>query len=566
MGKIIGNFFVIYLIFCSVLLYSQPTAQLKIQSLDGKPIERIGIGQPCKLELIVTDTTDLQPTIAGLDEAAVVQLGSFSLMLHDQEIMQHHYQITYDKPGLYEIGPAVVKTKQGTVTSNRIVIEVTRTPAPERISVRVSKKGKQDKQLSATLHLSTNTTQAFVGQRITCTLALTFLKEEVSLKRLSDIAVPFKPTNVTGPEISKTVINDQEYDVALWHWDIYPEKAGDFVIPKHYADMMLLGTQVSPFWLLPQTRRIHSNDVHITVYALPSNIPSDMPIGTFTNYHAAVVPTAIKEGQATTVTLELEGDTHWDALSIQTLAGIDEALRAYPSRQQVVNYQKEGGLQRKKFEFVVHGLKVGTWDIPSQELAYFDVEMQRVETIKTDPITVTVVANADTTKLSTDANIHSLSDNALCSNDLMLQKSIAVPEIYLSWWLFWLFMCMPLLVIPLLWRDRLVKRYYACRAWYYADYDARKAVEKAEHEKDYASIYYIVTTYIASKTSKQQHEISAEFCRAFLSNSSVSAMHIEQWDQFFSDATAYAFGIHTVVHDSLFFNRAHHWLSFWRKL
>ncbi len=68
-------------------------------------------------------------------------------------------------------------------------------------------------------------------------------------------------------------------------------------------------------------------------------------------------------------------------------------LKYYESKHYIVSSENRNIVPKKRFEYIVQGMRAGKWQIPPQEFVIFDVEKEAYKTFKTKPLTVTITSN-----------------------------------------------------------------------------------------------------------------------------------------------------------------------------
>ena len=93
-------------------------------------------------------------------------------------------------------------------------------------------------------------------------------------------------------------------------------------------------------------------------------------------------------------TITFEGDGDFEPLKAPLLKGIPEALKYYDSKVTSVGANNPDELQKKQFEYVLQGMKEGSWKIPAQEFEVFDVDRRKYITVSTQPLLLNISGGA----------------------------------------------------------------------------------------------------------------------------------------------------------------------------
>ena len=194
-----------------------------------------------------------------------------------------------------------------------------------------------------------------------------------------------------------------------------------------------------------------------------------------------------------------------------------EALRFYASKQLIVEPKKEGESPRKRFEFIVQGLKAGSWEIPPQSFYYFDTKKRSYVTLQTTPLAITIMPNAK--KIMPSHHQYDTHDRGMEDADTIaplhkeLALSVATAEPKLPWWFF-----VGLMIMPLLWllyrigSNAFLKKQqesYQMRCAKKAFSTAKKRLEIIKKNKNTQELYRLFITLFADRWRESVTSISA---------------------------------------------------------
>ena len=109
-----------------------------------------------------------------------------------------------------------------------------------------------------------------------------------------------------------------------------------------------------------------------------------------------------------------------------------------------------GGPARKKFEYIIQGIKAGEWEIPEQFFTYFDVEKRTYVTLRSSSLSVYIIPNVN---LAKNDYTETIKDDSLLestmNNENIAPINIIGPWYPISertsmpWWLFHFFVLAP---------------------------------------------------------------------------------------------------------------------------
>lgn len=376
MKKIIGSIITLFHISCL------PDATLSLLDLDGHGIKEASIGVPFILKLNIdryaNDTQE--PVIKGLksDKIKVDYQGTSSTI---QNINGHvtvdrtfTYKLRIDEEGEFVLGPATLRIQGGNVESNQVTVKVVKS----QVSNQQNKKGKE-----YSLELSSDQYEFYVGQKIIFKLVAK-LKEGQQLLDISEL----EPKNFTIYRLSKPEeARDGDYFVFTWTYDIFPEKSGTLVIPSVTGTVNIPNKNAFfSFFNSYNSFKAVSNSLSFKISPLPGDQKID-GIGKFTKFLAQIDKKEIDAGDGIVLKLILQGDGNFAKIQINSIAGLPSCLRSFKSNVSLKTIDKE---EQKIFEFVLQGLKEGTYEIPAQKFSYFDPDTKKYKNLETKSISIKI--------------------------------------------------------------------------------------------------------------------------------------------------------------------------------
>lgn len=407
MLKTVGNIFIFFLSCTIVLLDARITMEIGAEGLNKN---HVMLGQPFTINVIIDEVQGAvsNPILKGFDGCSIRLVGTYMSNINGKTLTKYSYTARIDKLGEYIIGPATVQHQQQTMASNEVRVLVVKDPgvvAQKNKKVNVS-------GAKAFLRLMIDTEAPFVGQKIGCCLRFYYQDPSLSLQA---VGIPelshFDVKAVSKLESGTTEIEGVSYQYAQWRWDMYPTESGEFVIPAYHADydvplkensnhllgglFMFMGNRVD-------RKRVYSNAVTIKVLPLPFYPDPVHAVGSFERIIAEINPGLVKEGEGMILTIQLEGTGNLEAITIPKLT-MPDSLKYYDSNSTIIPSSASDGIAKKKFEFIVQPMKAGDYEIPEQLFTYFDYEKNTYITLRTNPLSVSVMPGAMNAKKDVQA-------------------------------------------------------------------------------------------------------------------------------------------------------------------
>ncbi len=511
---------------------------MKIRS-ENETHNQVIVGQPFTLEVIIDDVygSVQAPIIKGLDGCICQLVGTYSTSINGKATARYSYNIRIDKLGTYIIGPAIVRHQQQELISNQLQVSVVKD-----LGV-VAQKNKANAADSsrAFLRLVLDTEAAVVGQKISCALRFYFQDSSLSLQ---SIGVP-ELSHFDVKEISKSQsgiaeIDGEQYHYGQWQWDMYPTKQGELIIPAYSADyeipnkennhmlggfFMFIGNRV-------EHKRVYSNAASIKVSPLPQYNGQVDAVGSFERFSADIKPGIAKEGEGMVLTLEIEGNGNLQAIAVPKLK-MPDVLKYYDSKNEVISPQYDDELPKKRFEFIVQGMKAGTYEIPEQLFTYFDTEKNMYVTLVTCPLAVSIMPGMINSKkiesyTNEDPTILPMPDNSDISdiNNVGVWYPVSERE-PLQWWLFQILFMLPFLYVgyPIIFERFVVltgnsARFIRRRAF-------KQARKKIKHSMQYNQKQALYSIFVELFQTTDIHSIETIFQKKGLLDL------LNEWNDFF---------------------------------
>ena len=555
----VGKFFITVLFL--IILSAHGKVTLSIRGMRGEKLEKVGIGVPFNLEVTIDGTQkdfsspEIQSPIGRLQRTGF-RMETFNGVSRTTYI----YAARIDKPGQYTFGPAVVMGSSSAEQSEPIQIDV----AEQTVAQSQRRRQQQDEAAIARLTLSSN--KAVVGEKIQATLRFYRLQPTVEFLALAepeeqkdrDYTLKNRREAVTG----RGEIEGVSADYIEWSWELYPNKAGEIVIPAYRVDYTVLPDRYDFFSTLFGARvakTIYSNAVTIKIDPLPSYQGRVDGIGHIKNITVTLQPTVLREGEGATLTITVDGDVDMEQFPLQNMP---DSIKVYESKKYTHDKQQS-------FEYVVQALKAGEFEIPSQQITYFDVELHRYRKAITPMMPFTI--------LKSDRSQSIVPDDE--QPEYEHKKPESRPEIkgiirhfyssygrntHIPWWLFFVLVTVPLLVMF---------RNSANACWAFIDrwlpgikrhlvlYDARKRLAKARARRDYAQVYSIFISLFSSILKQQPSQVTGLAIEQWIEKHAAE-QELAQWHNFFIALTQAHFFSARAGEYSQMFEEAEKWISF----
>lgn len=536
--RIIGS--IIFFLSSFTLLLASEKVTLRLTDTNGTALNKIAVGTPFLIEITSEQqlsSQNIQFNTAGL---AILNQGSSSTVRMINAQVQRHYAYHYtariDTVGTFTIGPATITLQGHTITTQKASLEV----IPK-------KPGTSHQDSSLQLMLQTERTHCVVDEQVPCTLRCTF-SDDVTIRSFqvpsSDI---FHITLDDKPQQSIEHHGEQRLITLTWQGFLYPKKIG-----AHAAAIVMLYNVTRPqrgnnFWntflsgFQPvEEHQISSNKVQMTIAPLPTSEKPICGVGIFTHATAALQQTTLEQNKATVLTITLYGTGNFEALKAPSLT-LPDFCKCYPSK---ILPTKPG---QKSFEYVIQATEPGSWEIPPQEITYFDTAARCCKTLLTPMLPLTIT-QAPTQVLAQ----HLVTENEPSSPESAAANTVRPPLLRT------LFIHDNLLIIlialPLLLQLGRLLYFYSNRRWQlkerlywqYVLYRARRQLKTAKKLRQPDQVYDIFMQLSMHDTTE-------------IMPTTLSETEMPQWHHFWHQTLHHKFGTDASV-DENFFATAAQWL------
>lgn len=572
MDKIVGRLLLILAVWWGSFSMGA-SIELRVVDTDGAPLKQAGVGRPFVLEVTVSGVAQLgqEPQLEGVKAGKLKHIGVRMMAVNGNLSSHHRYELRIDVPGTYQLGPATYEHKEQILRSNTVPIVV----GKEQIG---EKKSSDKTAAPILLRLHADKERVVVGERVTCRLRFYLTDSDISLRKLIEQEYPFfRRTPSRGPHKGTEKVEGVEYAYVEWEWDLYPRKEGSYVIPAYGADYdraierddiwggfgRLLGNYV-------ETKRIYSNALSLEVGPLPPSTRSVQGIGTFFTLHLSAKPMTAKQGEGVVVSIELIGDGDLDSIIIPELCDVPKELKYYESNKIVLDPATHHAHAGKRFEYIVQGLKVGSWEIPAQSFYYYDVKQRTYKELRSESIIITITPGSNYLPPSPhDPHVAIGHDDI---EDICIGPwRPATNSAGISWKVFIFLLLSPVLIALYYGGQQvLTKRaqssYGVMRARN-AFRHARVQLKQSDKKKDVGALYSIFSELFADRWQVANGTISVSLIEKRLHEAGMSAEQQAAWNRFFEELSERAFGVYKESNkkDDLF-AQAEQWIDRLEKL
>jgi hypothetical protein len=565
MDKKIGKIVFLFFLYC----FSLGADEIILQALDmnGKSITQAVTNMPFILEVRVTSQNSIPgtPQVAGLEHVSVDDKGHVSTInsiingvRSTKKIYQYHVLI--DKPGIHTFGPALLVSNKRRLQSNILTLEVVNEQKVSKLS-------------EPFISLSVDKKDAVIGEPINFKIRFYPVKS-VNLEGMSEPSFKdFSATKLEGPYSGSEMIDGNVVNYIEWRNKIYPKKAGALKIPSVSAIYKMQRTfrsnALDIFDRLfdggLDKKQIYSNALSIVVSELPAHDKAIDAIGRFASISAFVDHAQAHEGEGIVYSLVIEGEGDLQSIVAPALV-MPEGLKFYESKSFI-----DQAKNRKTFEYIVQGIKPGSWSIPSQYFTYFDLTTRNIKTIESNPLEIEVLENGlrEAEKQSQDAAKEE--ESAVQVLPLQQDGPWSEPkERSMSWVLFFI-VCSLISFIPLYKFVHFLSTRYQAKNKIFAlkknaFKNAKKSLSYAHDVNDTQALYGIFILFFAHRLMISSEQVTAELIEQYLKQNSNFAEYKAQWQDFFNTISQQRFFERYPMKDQeQLFSQARQWLEILEK-
>ena len=542
----------VFLLVFTLSIFSMQAVKLVLNLYDdqGNVLKQAAVGEPFIVELIISNVTNTlgEPVLSHSPELSITIREHRLTTFNNTKSLKIVYQVLSNTEGTYTIGPASFPEAISQEKSNILSIKV----AAEVIRDRQHNDTKNEPFF--TLDITKN--EAFVGELINGFVAFYYLDDTTVLKIIQKLelagmrAYVNRENYITGNEVK----NGVNYKYIKFMVQLVAEQEGSFILPALRADYekKIFSSQRMPgfgFFTFDSVERQHvySRPVKLQIYSLPFYAEEVNAIGHFSRITLAIEATKVKRGEGIVLSLEFEGEGDLAAIKTPSILNLPEDIKYYESNYTITpapNMQSAVG----RFEYILQGLRAGTWTIPSQKFTVFDTVEGRYLQFNTDPITITVEDDALLNDKQPENSLSSSKKNGMNTimdetNDIYLIAKEGSCHFYyersfISLWIFVLIILFPLLILISMAVRYVIKSYLhrtACQRLKNKSFGiAKTALVQALVANKPEELYHIFKQLIAARLMINEEQVSVDMIANLLKKHGMSLSAIEEWYLFFS--------------------------------
>jgi hypothetical protein len=503
-----------------------PECSLEVRSADGAAVTMLGAGTPFQVVITAHDCAE-QPHVT-FDESPFAALRRVSVQtrtINGNSSVSYVYSARIDRTGLYDIGPAQATIAGKIYHTNKCEIEV----------------GEQTKTTGSRfmMQISLDEQELYVGQETTMRIRIYSATsapevEAIHIARVDGVSIGEFAHTDSGTEAQDGI----KYRYKEFTAPFYAESAGKFLIPACSADIRDDQVRHGGFFFfsfsaIAPTKQVYSNTTSCTVKNLPHTAKPYALIGDYTAVEASVEPSLIELGQAARYRLTVYGMGNTAQAKAPLLSDMPATCKYYDSSVTPLS-QEEGVV----FEYIIQPRTVGTWEIPAQEVIYFNPSTKTYRNLTSDAVVITAQPSAaQQNQIAPPVKTENTQLNGTMQHDLPAADSLARKKWLIPWFWYWI-------LVTLLWVSsvsvclgRSVYGYYTKNSLFYkkkrAFYTARKALSAREQGKTTMGVHQIFVTLFADWFMVPESEITESFIKQKIYNAGMlSEDGAESWHRF----------------------------------
>lgn len=325
------------------------------------------------------------------------------------------YVLSAKQEGECVIGPATLKTKKESFSSNPVTIKVTKAAVKKGQTSGGGTTSSTEKDFSSTLFIKlfVDNKTPYVGEQIVATYKIYMSENVVDYSATAPVYNGFFSQNIdlqNNNEVSREYINNRQFTVAtLKKVLLTPQKTGELDVDALEMELRVRVQDKSrgrgffgfgSYKDVPVT--VLSNKEKITVKALPKNgqpANFDGAVGKF-SLKVNVDRNELKANEAVTLTVSFSGAGNIELLSDPKIDFPNDFEVYEPKVRKNINHSAGGSSGKKTFEYVVIPRFGGQFELPPVTLSYFDPKGEKYVELKSDPIKLNVAKGAANSEAS----------------------------------------------------------------------------------------------------------------------------------------------------------------------
>ena len=392
-GNVINRIAVFILLVSNYIIASDSAIILSMQDMNHKPISQAMCQSPFMLQVELKNIdgyTDvhLMQYITGIENFK----SSRSMTSHNVSIDNgkktvktfYNFVLRADKKGKFTLGPLSLKNTTGnSVRSNRLIISV----GDEQI---LSEKDSKEKYF---MTMAVNKKQVYVGEKITLSVKFydRLFVDDLHLQ-FPEFENLYIVKNKNKISKNMVVLDDEEYSVTEWLFDMYATHPGALIIQDIHAAFFApeLESKFKFGGSFDFFRSLHKSQQHVTsqpikidVVPLPAHkdFHNVQAVGQFSKFNVVMKQNSVQAGQGIVAAVELFGNANFETMEPITLS-LPEHFNYYDSNTVTIDEKRTC----KHCEFIVQASTAGRYQIEKQSLVYFDPIDAQYKTIYSNSI------------------------------------------------------------------------------------------------------------------------------------------------------------------------------------
>lgn len=548
MDRKIGSFAVVIALCASTL---QASVSVIVKDRYGKHLQEAALGIPFTAEVNVIDGPDTNPQVEFPAEFHVlnrsVSSSYRSINGKTSSSRTYFYTLRCDTPGSFSVGPV------------RVPVGINNTLVSNTVSLRVTQEAKQQElQRPFFLDVMVRPEKLYVGQQALCTIRFYYATDGVRLEGLEDAVFPDCYTSkLEGPFSGVEKREGVDYKYLEWRTFLCPKKVGQLVIPaiaghvavsqnnaqQQHSLSEMLSLVDAMFGGSGRVERHYSNVLTLDIMPLPKHEGSVNGVGTFSSYTAKVNAKQGSVGEGIVYTLELVGSGNMQAM-VHPVLELPENLKYYDS------HAKENLLsdviKKKDFEYILQAVEPGDYTIPQQTFTFFDPQVKRYRTLRSNSITFTITGSAPRQESSESHDVMQQEqptpeDETPLAPVYKASWRAGMPRSYIPWFWYFLVLAVCLKIVAAHSLLRVFKRY---RERHHTHYVAKNAFKKANQRlslvevgHNAAPLYTIIKRLFAERLGVPESMVSQDYIESTLRARGMSDEELDDWNLFFNHLT-----------------------------
>lgn len=535
MVKRIGKYLWMFILFNTA--HAHIHLKLKMFDMDGNAMAQAIVQEPFLLEVSVIasdgDTVPTAiPTIEGIKNVVVDErshASTINSIINGRRTSTKIYRfvVRAEHEGSLEIGPAWI-----TIDKKRLLSDM--------LKLKVEKRQKGS-VMQPFIEASFDKEEVYVGQLVTYRLRF-FPAQKSSLDGISQPEFSdFYTESFKGPITGQQVIDGNAQQYLEWRATLYPKNVGALTVSAVSAVYTVARRRSNRFDIFDRVfstnteqRRVYSNAVTLQVKPLPDTNQDVRCIGVIDTARASLDHAQAKEGEAVVYKITIEGKGNLQAMQPPKLI-LPEGLKYYESNSQFEQLGNQ--CVKKSFDYIMQGIKPGTWEIPAQSLVYFDPEKEQYSTITTNEVALIIQEKSsnickDLPAVSCDVNSQEQTISLLIDGAICKSESYTIP-----WFIMVLVSCIPGIVFALRSRKNVIHQYYATfmqrRNIRMAFDKIEKQLRTLEQERNYTELIALFNDLFIQKCGLPHDMLTETETARILERLGIDGGLCQSWKRFY---------------------------------